>query len=97
MTTVWMSLPYVKYPRAPAPPNKTATTPITIDSTPGNFLGSFIDSVMGITLVISLTCGAQETLSDSQPNTLERKDRCSDQKREVGRIEHGDIGYSACR
>jgi hypothetical protein len=51
MTTVWMLDPYAAYPSTPNPAKRTATTNMTPERTFGNFFGSFMDSVMGMTLI----------------------------------------------
>ncbi len=49
MTTVWIADPNAMYESAPADANSTMTNAMTPVSARGNFSGSFIDSVIGMT------------------------------------------------
>lgn len=61
---------------------------MTADRARGNFWGSFIDSVIGMTL----GCQSQARRSNSQSDTFERKDGRADKEREVVAVEQHDVG-----
>jgi len=78
----------------PAPANKMATIVITPDKTLGNFLGSFMDSVIGITLFFA---SAQRidwrSRNHVQSNTFKGEDSCSNKKREAISVKQHDLRY----